>query len=180
MHAYYDAGVLMPLYFAEVFSPAVSAFAASRNEPIPFNLFQRLELENAIRQKVFRGEIDGERQDRLLSDVAADLHGGRLVLRPVNWIAALDKAREIGERVTALTGCRTLDLIHIALALQWGCSVFVTADERQAAAAKRQGLDVVDLRILHRRRSAGPQGPSAVKEPRSRYRPSKRPRRKSA
>lgn len=156
MNVYYDSGVLMPLYFAEVFTGAICGFVLDRGEPIPLNLFQRLELENAIRQKVFRRDIDAEQQGRLLSDVEADLERGRLVLRPVNWIAALDHARQIGARVTAKTGCRTLDLIHVAIALQWGCSLFVTADDRQLAAAKLQGLETVDLRALYRGRPVHP------------------------
>ena len=110
MNAYYDSGVLMPLYFAEVFTGTICRFVSDRGEPIPLNAFQRLELDNAIRQKVFRGEIPPDQQKRLIANVEADIERGRLVLRPVNWIAALDQARIIGVRVTAETGCRTLDL----------------------------------------------------------------------
>lgn len=176
MDAYYDTGTLAPLYVEEAFSSTINAWVAGRVEPIPLNQFQRLELENAMRQKVFRGEIDDERLARILTDVGEDLERGRLVVRPANWIRALDQARVIGERVTAKTGCRTLDLIHVAIAVQWGCSVFVSADERQLAAAKTQGLRAVDVRDLHRRRGGGQSEPGVIRESPSRYRATRRVR----
>ncbi len=174
MDAYYDTGTLVPLYIEEAYSSTINAWVAGRAEPIPLNQFQRLELENAMRQKMFRGEVDGERLTRILADVGEDLKRGRLVLRPANWIKALDQARTIGERLTAKTGCRTLDLIHVAIAIQWGCSVLVSADERQLAAAKAQGLRAVDVRDLHRRRGGDQTGPGVVRESPSRYRATRR------
>jgi len=177
MNAYYDTGVLVPLYTQEVFSSAINAFVADRGEPIPLNLFQRLELENAMRQKVFRGEIAAERLSRVLSDVGEDLDRGRLVARPANWIGAIEKARSISAAATAKAGCRTLDLIHVAIAVQWGCSIFVSADERQIAAARTEGLRTVDVRELHRRGGDDRVEPGVVRESRVRYGSGKRSRR---
>ena len=78
--------------------------------------------------------------------------------------------------MTAKTGCRTLDLIHVAIARQWGCSVFVSADGRQLAAARTQGLRAMDVRDLHRRRGGDQAGPGVVRESRPRYRAAKRVR----
>jgi hypothetical protein len=100
-----------------------------------------------------------------------------LVLRPTNWIEALEKARSIGERTSAKAGCRTLDLIHVAIAVQWGCSIFVSADERQIAAAKTEGLRTVDVRDLHRRRGDDRSEPGVIRERRMRYGSGKRRRR---
>jgi hypothetical protein len=47
---------------------------------------------------------------------------------------------------TAATGCRTLDLLHIATAQMCGASTFVTGDSRQAKAARLCGMDVVEIR----------------------------------
>ncbi len=175
MHAYYDTGVLLPLYLAEVFSRTVTAFVTARGEPVPLNAFQQLEMDNAIRQKVFRGEIDPDQLNQVLADVTGDMERGRFVVRPVNWPTALDTARQIARDVTAETGCRTLDLIHVAIAVQWGCALFVSADARQLQAAKRAGLRTVDVRELHRRGKNGA-GDLGVRESRAPYRPKKRAR----
>jgi len=40
-------------------------------------------------------------------------------------------------------GLRTLDALHLGTAVEWGAELFVTADKRQAAAARRAGLAVL-------------------------------------
>jgi len=41
---------------------------------------------------------------------------------------------------------RSLDLLHVAAARSLGCKVFVSADDRQLAAAKKTGLKTVDIK----------------------------------
>ncbi|HCE44422.1 MAG TPA: hypothetical protein DET40_12815 [Lentisphaeria bacterium] len=176
MDTYYDTGALIPLYVDEVFSRAVTDYTARCGVPIPFSLFHRLEFENALRLKLFRKEIDSERLKRILSHIGDDLNSGHLVLRPVNWIDAFDKARTIGADVTAKTGCRTLDLIHVTIAVQWGCPTFLTADGRQIAAAKMAGLCTVDLRELHQQRGDGRGYSGVVREQQAKYSCSSRKR----
>jgi predicted nucleic acid-binding protein len=174
MDAYYDTGVLVPLYIVEAFSESITALLEQRDEAVFFNSFHHLEMENALRLKVFRGEITGERCLGALRKIRSDVECGMLSIRPVNWVGALDTARRIGERVTCKTGCRSLDLLHVAIAVQWECGVFVTADDRQLAAAKSEGLATVDLRHPQSRGGLGPSGPWTVKERRGRYRAGKR------
>lgn len=148
MDVYYDTGVLVALYVEETFSSSVNAFVEKCGEPIAVNLFLRLEFENAVRLKVFRRDIKAERARRVLQDLDDDLDCGRLYLHPLDWNEAFGKARVISSRSTAQVGCRTLDVLHVAIALQWGCGLFVSADVRQLDAAAREGLDPVDVRRL--------------------------------
>jgi hypothetical protein len=169
MNAYYDTGVLLPLYVQEVFSEPVTALAESRREPIPFNLLQQLEMDTALRLKAFRGEIAGRQAQAVIADRDEDVHAGRLVLRPVDWIAAIEDARRIGAQTTARWGCRTLDLVHVAVAVQWTCAVFVTADDRQLKAACSAGLQTLDVRALGRKGGADAAAAATVREKRARY-----------
>ena len=148
MHVYYDTGVLVPLYVEEVFSDAIANYVEARNAIISLNAFQQLELENALRLKVFRREMDGSRCLVVLDKIKANLADGKLVLRPVDWVLAMDAARRLGARGSAQSGCRTLDLVHVAIAVQWRCDTFVTADDRQLRAARVAGLKIVDVRTL--------------------------------
>lgn len=172
MSAYFDTGAIMPLYVAEVFSARLNAYLEVHAEPIPFSGFHRLELENALHLRVFRGELTLADHLQTLDVIEAHIGAGRLKFRPVNWVAALAAARELSRRVTIPTGCRTLDLIHIAIALQWGCLEFVSADDRQLKAAKLAGLATVDLRTLAA--GARPRKPGRVRERRGAYRTKKR------
>jgi hypothetical protein len=173
MNAYYDTGVLLPFYVKEVFSERVLAFANNRREAIPFNMLQQLEMETAVRLKRFRGDIDGAQLEAVIANRNADVRSGRLVMRPVDWVSAMEEARRLGAKVTAQAGCRTLDLLHVAVAVQWESAVFVTADDRQLKAARLAELKTVDVRTLPREdlpgtaKSAAPAG--TVKERRARY-----------
>ena len=173
MNAYYDTGTILPLYVNEAFSARLNAFLQARGDPIPFSGFHRLELENALRLKVFRGEIEAVAHAAALAAVEAHLTEGRFVVRAVQWVAALEAARDASRHVTIPTGCRTLDLIHIAIAMQWGCPEFVSADDRQLKAAKRLGLATVDIRTFPG--DAQPDVQGRVRERRGTYRTKRRP-----
>ena len=151
MGVYYDTGVLVALYVEEVFSSAVNAFVEDRGVPIAINHFTRLEFENAVRLKIFRGDIHTAGARRVLQDLEEDLESGRLCLRPLDWNEALARARSISARSAAQVGCRTLDVLHVAIAIQWKCGLFVSADARQLASAAREGLETVDVSRLERR-----------------------------
>ena len=170
---YYDTGVILPLYIDEIFSETVIAFVETRHEPISFNLLQQMEMETAIRMKLFRGEIGDIIMRKIITCRDEDVRVGRLAFRPVNWILMMEDARRIGDLATKQWGCRTLDLLHVAIALQWRCTMFVTADDRQIKAARSAGLETVDIRKLaekNRQDNAGASAPtSAVRERRSIY-----------
>jgi len=49
---------------------------------------------------------------------------------------------ELSAGYSAILGCRTLDIIHVAAAFVLGAKEFVTFDTRQGALAKQAGLVV--------------------------------------
>ena len=64
-------------------------------------------------------------------------------LRPTYAAAVVEqKADELSRTHSAILGCRTLDIIHVAAAVVIGATEFVTFDGRQAALAKLAGLAV--------------------------------------
>ena len=68
---------------------------------------------------------------------------GRLALADVPWRRALDRAAELSRAHTPRLGTRTLDVLHVASAIELGSRAFVTYDDRQAALAKAVKLRVV-------------------------------------
>jgi predicted nucleic acid-binding protein len=144
---YLDTGALLKLYVEEPLTNEVHALVAAGRAPIPCHEFHRLEAENAVRLKVFRGEFDLRHAQAVVDRMEEDLTDGRLHRRSVDWTAALIEARRLAQAHTPSTGCRSLDLLHIAVACQWECSGFLTLDDRQARAASAAGLDVIDPRI---------------------------------
>ena len=79
-----------------------------------------------------------------LSDAIAsfdeDLAEGRYVDADIVWRATLRRARELSRAHTPALGCRTLDVLHVAIAIELGLRYFVTFDSRQGQLAKAAGL----------------------------------------
>jgi len=49
----------------------------------------------------------------------------------------------LSTRHTPTLGTRTLDLLHVAAALELGCTDFLSFDNRQRQAAQAEGLNVL-------------------------------------
>lgn len=62
-----------------------------------------------------------------------------------DWSRIYLDAAELSARLTAKLGCRSLDILHCAVARFFGASQFVTADKRHRDLAKRAGLHAVVL-----------------------------------
>lgn len=148
MHAYYDTGVFLKLYVQEEHSALVQSHVTAADAAVPVSAFQELEVENALHLKLFRSEIDGQQLQAVRDKVAQHFASRCLVRRPVHWAEAFAEARRLSGTVTAKSGCRTLDVLHVAIGKLWGCTEFVTMDDRQIAAVRAAGLKVVDVRRL--------------------------------
>ena len=61
---------------------------------------------------------------------------------PVAWTGAFRRADDISEKHAATEGQRTIDLLHVALALECGAKTFLSFDTRQRKLAKAAGLKV--------------------------------------
>ena len=71
-----------------------------------------------------------------------DLADRRYVHADVLWRATLRRAGDISRAHTATTGCRALDVLHVATALELGLHTLVTFDRRQQQLARVSGLKV--------------------------------------
>ena len=67
---------------------------------------------------------------------------GLLVHGPVAWTDEFRGAEEISEKNAAAEGQRTIDLLHVALALECGAKTFLSFGTRQRKLAKAAGLKV--------------------------------------
>jgi len=57
--------------------------------------------------------------------------------------AALRRAGELSRVHTPALGCRSLDVLHVASALELGLRTFVTFDQRQQKLARAAGLKLM-------------------------------------
>ena len=145
MSLYYDSGVLVKLYVREEFSDAVARFLVGRREAVIINDLHEIEMRNALRLKRFREEVDGDQLAASMAMLSRDLATRRLIRAGVDWQSVFAEAERLSATTTIGTGVRTIDLLHVAAALNQGASGLVSLDHRQRAAARFAGLGLVEL-----------------------------------
>ena len=108
------------------------------------NDLHKLEIRNALRLKWFRDQIGNEQLAASMAMLASDPAAGRLIRGGIDWGAVCAEAERLSATVTVDFGVRTIDLLHVAAALDRTASGLMSLDHRQCAAARASGLDVSD------------------------------------
>jgi predicted nucleic acid-binding protein len=142
MDAYFDSAIIVKLYVRESTSPDAIRLVGAYVAPYWLTQWQALEVKNAIRLKAFRREITEAEMNQSIAAFEQDVIAGRWQ-RPLYSAATVEQlAEKLSSSHSAILGCRTLDLIHVAAAVVIGAKEFVTFDGRQGAMAKQAGLTV--------------------------------------
>jgi len=142
MSLYADTSLLISYYINDSNSLRAQAVLHATTSPVPFTGLHRLEMRNALALGVFRRILTSNQVNTAWSDVARDLRSGRLVPQPVNWIPVYRAAAQWAAVHSPRVGCRSLDVLHVALAKKLNASEFFTFDERQKSLALALGLVV--------------------------------------
>ncbi len=143
MRRYFDTAVLLKIYVHEENSDNAIALIRSVLPPLPFSHLHRLEMTNAIYLKAGRKEITSTQARTALSLLRSDLEAGFMVPPDYDLAGSFHYAEELAERYAAKTLARSLDILHVAMALGVGCTEFVSFDRRQRTLAKGLGLKVL-------------------------------------
>jgi predicted nucleic acid-binding protein len=142
MNAYFDTAIILKLYVREATSPEAVRLANECPTPYLLTPWQEIEARVALRLKAFRKEITAAEMEASVQAFDEDVLSGRWRKPNYEEATVWRHARELCDRHASKIGCRTLDLLHVAIALSLGVSTFVTFDERQRAVAKLEGLIV--------------------------------------
>jgi predicted nucleic acid-binding protein len=138
---YADTSFLVSLYTSDANSVAARAGVAS----VPGLLFSTLgevEFSNALALRVFRKEITAAQADRVLSDFRRDIHTGYLRIEASGPVM-FEHALLLVKRHTRQLGTRSLDVLHVAAAMEAEAPFFFTFDKSQARLARLAGLTVL-------------------------------------
>jgi len=142
---YVDPSALSRLYLHEEGSRAMAAWRAKTHGALPVTHHGRTEIVNALCRAAFLGHLDRDALAESLRDFSTDFAEGRLRQADILWRAALDAAGELSQKYTPELGTRSLDVLHVACALELKLRRFLTFDSRQQELAKRAGLRVISL-----------------------------------
>ena len=137
---YVDPSALLKLYLHEPDSAAVIAWRRRVGGPLPLTPHGRLEIVNGISLAAIRRVISAVAWRDALESFDEDLTERRYIVADIGWRAALRRAASISRAHTPATGCRTLDVLHVASALELTMRDFVTFDRRQQRLARLVGL----------------------------------------
>ena len=140
MKIYFDTSFLVSLYARDAnFSKAVSAVPADAVKM--FTQFGELEFANALRLRVFRSQLKEAEARAIRQNFQRDLAARVFQYHPFNpeW---LERAMLLSRGHTAALGVRTLDLVHVASALELEADLLFTFDDSQRALAKALRMKV--------------------------------------
>lgn len=140
--AYADTSFLVRAYTPHADSQKVLAWLQRAREPLPFTPLHRHELRNAIRLRVFRGELTPEQRRLAFHEIESDLADHILVHVAIPWTDTFRECENLATTHTETLGVRSFDLLHVGLALVLKTTEFLTLDARQATLAKAAGLKV--------------------------------------
>ena len=140
---YVDPSALLKLYLKEPESRAMTAWRAKVGDPLPVTHHGRVELTNCIALAAYRGIITGDAHDAALAALDDDFAQGRYKMMDVLWRATLKRAGDLSREHTPSIGCRSLDVLHVASAIELELKHFATFDVRQQQLARAAGLKLV-------------------------------------
>lgn len=140
--AYPDSSFVFSLISKDSRTPEAAAYMVRAAAPLFFTPLHRTEVRNALRNAAGRREITDEDRRTAFRLIDDDLREGLFVHAPVDWLNVFRSADELSERYAARDGQRTIDLLHVAIALECGAKTFLTFDHRQRKLAQAAGLKV--------------------------------------
>lgn len=139
---YLDTSALIKLYFIEEGSQELNELIMAQDEPLPIWELQEAEFVNALRLKVFWGELADEQADRQIEIFQERKRGGFYYFPELGRTQLLPKFYQFC-RHTQKLGCRTLDVLHVVCASLIEADQFVSYDTRQCQLAEEVELAVL-------------------------------------
>ncbi len=140
---YVDPSALLKLYLKEPESRAMAAWRGKIGDPLLVTHHGRVELANGICLAAYRGVITKEIQAAALAAMDDDFAQGRYRQADLLWRATLKRAADLSRDHTASIGCRSLDVLHVASALELEMKHFATFDARQQQLVRLAGLKLI-------------------------------------
>jgi len=145
-NTYVDPSALLTLYLHQQESKMMNSWRSRADGPIAVTHHGRVEITNGICLAAFRKAITAAAMRDALESLDEDFDSGACVQADLLWRATLKRAGELSRRHTPTLGCRSLDVLHVACALELGFKNFLTSDRRQQNPERPAGRGPIRLR----------------------------------
>lgn len=136
---YLDTSAFVKLFVLEEDSETVNQIVTSQEDALPIHFLHELEFFNALALKVFYKEFTKEERDGVIEQYKKYRKGGYCYHPHLDWPSIRETSLSLTED-TLEHGCRSLDIFHVAIAINLKPSLFVTFDQKQKPLAERHGL----------------------------------------
>lgn len=140
---YVDPSALLKLYLNEPESRAMTAWRARVRGPLSVTHHGRVELVNGIALAAHRRFIDEGTFKAALAALDDDFEQGRYAQADLLWRAALQRAMDLSRNFSWTLGTRSLDVLHVASALELGFRSFISFDLKQQKLVRAVGLKLL-------------------------------------
>ena len=141
---YLDTSAVVKLYVLEAGSEFVQSCLSEQDDPLPIWELQEAELANALHLKVFRNEWTEAEAELQIEHFHSRKQRGLYVFPEIDRVELIREFHRLS-RETPRTGCRTMDIFHVACALQIPSCRFLTFDGRQGKLARLAGLEMIEV-----------------------------------
>lgn len=143
MNVYPDTSFLASLYILDANSTLAAGKMQAQLGAIFFlSDLAELELMNALEQRLVRKELRAGHVQSAQLAFRGDLEQGVFQRKPVEIGAVYERALRLSRKWTSTLGTRTLDILHVAMALELGADRFYTFDRQQSKLAVAEELKV--------------------------------------
>jgi hypothetical protein len=139
---YFDTSALAKWYLNESQSEAVEEYIRKCG-PVGISDLTVVEMRSLLARRRREKEIDAEMENRVFATFEEDIRQGFLVCHPLSATVAAGAANLIS--ILPGVPLRTLDSLHLAIALEWGAKTLATFDTVMAEAARKMGILLADL-----------------------------------
>jgi predicted nucleic acid-binding protein len=129
---FFDSSAFAKRYVDEPGSEAVESLCAAATE-LALSVVCIPEIISALNRRTRDRSLSASQYEAAKENLSADIRDAAIVNLTPHIITTCTTILEASP-------VRAMDALHVACAVQWGAELFVSADKRQIAAAKRAGL----------------------------------------
>ncbi len=144
---YLDSGALIKLYVVEAGSEFV-ADAIQAAQILPLNPLQETEVRNAALAAQGRGLLTRSACQQALDYFSQDIAAGVFQRHSPDWPVIWNHTQRLARDHTPTILCRTLDILHVALAEIGQAEAIISGDKRQIALSRAIGLHVIEMPVV--------------------------------
>ncbi len=139
---YADSSFLMSHFLNDVHTDEARCLIHEIARPLQVSPLCELEYRTSIWRKVGLEGFKRGHAERAIMAFDEQFRLGRFVMTEVNEKVVWERARNLGDLYAAELKVRSLDIWHVAFAVELGLKFFWTFDDRQKLLASRVGMQV--------------------------------------